>query len=290
MWKNGAKFDRITDMKTWSEAERSIVKTYRKELWARFVRGISEYDMIQEHDVIACCISGGKDSMLMAKLFQELKRHGKLDFDVKYIVMDPGYNEVNLKRIQDNAKKLEIPIEIHQTNIFNYVTTLEKNPCFICARMRRGHLYRIAKECGCNKIALGHHFDDAIETILIGMFYAGQYQAMMPKLHSDNFEGMELIRPMYLIHEQDIIRWCNHNDLHFIRCACKFTKDDEEEHFSKRKEIKQLIQELKKTNPYIEKNLYRSSQNVNISQVISYFDDDGKYHFLDHYDKEKKHE
>lgn len=273
-------------MKQLNEAERSIVKTYRKELWARFVKGISEYQMIQENDCIACCISGGKDSMLMAKLFQELKRHGKINFDVKYLVMDPGYNEENLQKIIDNAKKLEIPIEVFKTDIFQYVTTLDKNPCYICARMRRGHLYRIAKENGCNKIALGHHYDDAIETILLGMFYAGQYQTMMPKLHSDNFEGMELIRPMYLIRETDIIRWCKHNELDFIRCACKFTMDDETEHFSKRKEIKELIKELKKTNPFVEKNIFKSSMNVNLTQILSYFDDDGKYSFLDNYERE----
>lgn len=277
-------------MKTCNESERSIVKTYRKELWAAFVRGISDYDMIQENDCIACCISGGKDSMLMAKLFQELKRHGKIPFDVKYLVMDPGYNEANLNRIKENAEKLNIPIEIHKVDIFGYVSTLQKNPCYICARMRRGHLYRIAQEAGCNKIALGHHFDDVIETIMLSMLYAGQYQTMMPKLHSENFANMELIRPMYLIREQDIIRWCNHNDLNFIRCACKFTQDDEVEHFSKRKEIKELIQELKKTNPYVEKNIFKSAQNVNITQIISYFDDDHQYHFLDTYDKEKKDE
>lgn len=276
-------------MKTWNEAERSIVKTYRKELWAAFVRGISQYEMIQEKDVIACCISGGKDSMLMAKLFQELKRHGKMDFDVKYIVMDPGYNEANLQKILDNAKKLEIPVQVHKVNIFGYVTTLEKNPCYICARMRRGHLYRIAKENGCNKIALGHHYDDVIETILLGMFYAGQYQTMMPKLHSENYEGMELIRPMYLIREMDIVRWCNHNHLDFIRCACKFTNDDETEHFSKRREIKELIAELKKVNPFVEKNIFKSSTNVNLDQIIAWFDDNGQYHFLDHYE-DKKHE
>ncbi|MGN1345077.1 MAG: tRNA 2-thiocytidine biosynthesis TtcA family protein [Traorella sp.] len=277
-------------MKRINEAERSIVKTYRKELWAAFVRGISDFDMIQENDHIACCISGGKDSMLMAKLFQELKRHGKIPFEVKYLVMDPGYHQKNLEQIKQNAEKLDIPIEIYPTPIFQYVTTLEKNPCYICARMRRGHLYRIAKENGCNKIALGHHFDDVIETILLSMLYAGQYQTMMPKLHSENFESMELIRPMYYIREQDILRWCNHNQLEFIRCACKFTKDDELEHFSKRKEIKELIQNLKKVNPYVEKNIFKSSQNVNISQVISYFDDNGKYHFLDNYYKGDHHE
>lgn len=277
-------------MKRINEAERSIVKTYRKELWAPFVRAISDYNMIQPNDCIACCISGGKDSMLMAKLFQELKRHGKMPFDVKYLVMNPGYNEVNLQRIIDNANKLEIPIQIINTNIFDYVSTLDKNPCYICARMRRGYLYRIAQENGCNKIALGHHFDDVIETIMLSMLYAGQYQTMMPKLHSENFEGMELIRPMYLIREQDIYRWCNHNQLSFIRCACKFTQEDEVEHFSKRKEMKNLIQELKKVNPYVEKNIFKSAQNVNITQIISYFDDDKHYHFLDTYEKEKKDE
>ena len=277
-------------MRKINEAERSIVKTYRKELWSAFVKGICQFDMIQENDCIACCISGGKDSMLMAKLFQQLKRHGKFKFDVKYLVMDPGYNEANLEKIKENARKLEIPIEIHKTDIFQYVTTLDKNPCFICARMRRGHLYRIAKENGCNKISLGHHFDDAIETILMGMFYAGQYQTMMPKLHSDNYEGMELIRPMYLIREADIVRWCKYNELDFIRCACKFTHDDEEEHFSKRKEIKDLIHQLHQVNPCVEKNIYKSSMNVNVSQVISYFDDEGSYHFLDQYNKENEHE
>ena len=246
--------------------------------------------MIQPNDCIACCISGGKDSMLMAKLFQELKRHGKIPFEVKYLVMNPGYNQENLQRIIDNAQKLEIPIQVVNTNIFDYVSTLDKNPCYICARMRRGHLYRIAKENGCNKIALGHHYDDVIETILLSMFYAGQYQTMMPKLHSENYEGMELIRPMYLIREQDIYRWCNHNQLSFIRCACKFTQEDEVEHFSKRKEMKELIQKLKEVNPYVEKNIFKSAQNVNITQIISYFDDDHHYHFLDTYDKGEKHE
>lgn len=274
-------------MRIYNEAERSIVKTYRKELWAKFVHGISDYDMIKDGDCIACCISGGKDSMLMAKLFQELKIHSKFKFDVKYIVMDPGYNEANLNRILENAKKLNIPVEVHKADIFEYVSTLEKSPCYICARMRRGHLYRIAQENGCNKIALGHHYDDVIETILLSMFYSGQYQTMMPKLHSENFKGMELIRPMYLIREQDIIRWCKHNNLEFIRCACKFTQEDETEHFSKRKEMKELIQKLKEVNPYVEKNIFKSAENVNITQIVSYFNDDQVYHFLDTYDKEK---
>ena len=274
-------------MRKYNEAERSIVKTYRKELWAKFVHGVSDYDMIKDGDCIACCISGGKDSMLMAKLFQELKIHSKFKFDVKYIVMDPGYNEANLKRILENAEKLNIPVQVHKADIFEYVSTLDKSPCYICARMRRGHLYRIAQENGCNKIALGHHYDDVIETILLSMFYSGQYQTMMPKLHSENFEGMELIRPMYLIREQDILRWCKHNDLEFIRCACKFTEEDSTEHFSKRREMKELIQEMKKTNPYIEKNIFKSAENVNITQIVSYYNDDEVHHFLDTYDKEK---
>lgn len=274
-------------MRKYSEAERSIVKTYRKELWAKFVHGVSDYDMIKDGDCIACCISGGKDSMLMAKLFQELKIHSKFKFDVKYIVMDPGYNEANLNRILENAKKLNIPVEVHKADIFEYVSTLEKSPCYICARMRRGHLYRIAQENGCNKIALGHHYDDVIETILLSMFYSGQYQTMMPKLHSENFKGMELIRPMYLIREQDILRWCKHNDLEFIRCACRFTQEDEAEHFSKRREMKELIQEMKKVNPYVEKNIFKSAENVNITQIVSYYNDDEVYHFLDTYDTEK---
>ena len=274
-------------MRKYSEAERSIVKTYRKELWAKFVHGISDYDMIKDGDCIACCISGGKDSMLMAKLFQELKIHSKFKFDVKYIVMDPGYNEANLNRILENAKKLNIPVQVHKAEIFDYVSTIAKSPCYICARMRRGHLYRIAQENGCNKIALGHHYDDVIETILLSMFYSGQYQTMMPKLHSENFEGMELIRPMYLIRELDILRWCKHNDLEFIRCACKFTEEDSTEHFSKRREMKELIQEMKKTNPYIEKNIFKSAENVNITQIVSYYNDDEVHHFLDTYDKEK---
>lgn len=272
-------------MKSRVEAERSLIKTYRKELWSRFVKGISEYEMIQENDRIACCISGGKDSMLMAKLFQQLQYHNKFKFEVEFIVMDPGYNEANLNRIKENAAFLGIPIKIFNTDIFRYVSTLDKSPCFICARMRRGHLYRIAKECGCNKIALGHHYDDAIETTLLSMLYAGQFQTMMPKLHSDNFEGMELIRPMYLIHEADILRWCRHNELEFIRCACRFTEEDEDAHTSKRAEIKTLIAEMKKTNPYVEFNIFKSAENVNLNQILGYYDDERTYHFLENYDQ-----
>lgn len=275
-------------MRTCKEAERSIVKTYRKEIWARFVRGIKDYEMIQENDKIAVCISGGKDSMLMAKCFQELKRHGKMNFDLEFIVMDPGYNKENRARIEENAAFLEIPIKIFEVNLFNYVHTIQDSPCYICARMRRGHLYNIAQNLGCNKIALGHHFDDVIETILMGMLYGAQIQTMMPKLHSENFEGMELIRPMYLIKEVDIKRWCTHNELEFIRCACRFTEEDESAHISKRAEMKQLIEHFRKINPYIEYNIFKSVENVNLSTIISYKKDGQIVHFLDEYDQWEK--
>lgn len=206
------------------DIERSIIKTYRKSIWRKFVKGIQEYDLLQEHDKVAVCISGGKDSMLMAKLFQELQRHGKFDFELVFLVMDPGYNLENRKRIEENASLLNVPIHIFETTIFNSVVNITQNPCYLCARMRRGYLYKNAQELGCNKIALGHHFDDVIETILMGMTYGGQMQTMMPKLHSTNFKGMELIRPMYLVREEDIIKWANTNNLHFIQCACRFTE------------------------------------------------------------------
>ena len=272
---------------TTEKAELSLRKKFKKSIWCKFTKSINEYELVQPNDKIAVCISGGKDSMLMAKLFQELKRHDKFPFEVVFLVMDPGYNENNRLKIEENAAKLSVPVTIFESDIFGSVVHIEKNPCYICARMRRGYLYSKAKELGCNKIALGHHFDDVIETILLSMFYSGQYQTMMPKLHSENFEGMELIRPMYLIREQDILRWCKHNDLEFIRCACKFTEEDSTEHFSKRREMKELIQEMKKTNPYIEKNIFKSAENVNITQIVSYYNDDKVHHFLDTYDKEK---
>lgn len=277
-------------MKTCLEIERSILKSFRKSLWAPFVRAIQTYDLIQDGDKIAVCISGGKDSIVLAKLFQEIKRHGKMNFELEFLVMDPGYNEVNRQKIIDNCEHLNIPIKIFNENIFGYVSTIKDSPCYLCARMRRGTLYRLARDLGCNKIALGHHFDDVIETILMGMLYGAQMQTMMPKLHSDNFEGMELIRPMYLIKEADVIRWCKYNELEFIRCACKFTEDDETEHHSKRAEIKQLIQHFRTVNPYIEYNIFRSVENVNLDTLISYHDETTRVHFLDHYNdkKEKK--
>lgn len=271
------------------EVERSIVKKFRKEIWRKFTKAVNEYELIQDSDKIAVCISGGKDSMLMAKLFQELERHGQKNFEVVYLVMNPGYNDINYQTIQDNAKLLQVPITVFQSEIFDIVADVGDNPCYLCARMRRGHLYSKAKELGCNKIALGHHFDDVIETILMGMLYGGQVQTMMPKLHSTNFEGMELIRPLYLVREEDIIHWMNYNQLHFIQCACRFTESCAScggtEKGSKRAEVKELIRELRKKNPYIEKNIFRSVENVNLKTIIAYKQDGVKHHFLDEYEK-----
>ena len=274
------------------EIEKSIRKKFHKVLFSRFAKAINEYDMIQENDKIAVCISGGKDSMLMAKLFQELKRHNKFPFELVFLVMDPGYSEANRKIIENNAKLMDIPITIFESQIFDAVYDIEDSPCYLCARMRRGYLYSHAKELGCNKIALGHHYDDVIETILMGMLYGGQVQTMMPKLHSTNFEGMELIRPMYLIREDDIKHWRDYNDLHFIQCACRFTDTcttcrTDGSSKSKRMEIKQLIQTLKKTNPFIESNIFKSVENVNLRTIIAYKEDGVKHHFLEHYDEWK---
>lgn len=270
------------------QVEESIRKKFRKKVWCKFTKAINEYELVKEGDCIAVCISGGKDSMLMAKLFQELKHHNKFDFKVKFIVMDPGYSPANRKVIEENAKRLNIPITIFESDIFDSVYHVEKSPCYLCARMRRGHLYNYAKEMGCNKIALGHHYDDVIETILMGMLYGAQIQTMMPKLHSTNFEGMELIRPMYLIREDDIKHWRDYNDLHFIQCACHFTDtcttcDPDGRTVSKRMEIKQLIARLKEVNPYVENNIFRSVENVNLSTIIAYKKDGVKHSFLETY-------
>lgn len=271
------------------EIEKSIRKKFHKVLFSRFAKAINEYDMIQENDKIAVCISGGKDSMLMAKLFQELKRHNKFPFELVFLVMDPGYSEANRKIIENNAKLMDIPITIFESQIFDAVYDIEDSPCYLCARMRRGYLYSHAKELGCNKIALGHHYDDVIETILMGMLYGGQVQTMMPKLHSTNFEGMELIRPLYLIREDDIKAWRDYNHLHFIQCACKFTDTcttcNNEETRSKRVEVKQLIAKLKETNPFVESNIFKSVENVNLDTVIGYKAGGVRHHFLDTYDE-----
>ena len=271
-----------------AQVEKSIRKKFRKNIWCKFTKAINQYELVKEGDCIAVCISGGKDSMLMAKLFQELKLHNKFPFEVKFVVMDPGYSPENRKVIEENARKLKVPVHIFESDIFESVYHIEKSPCYLCARMRRGDLYNFAKELGCNKIALGHHYDDVIEKILMGMLYGAQIQTMMPKLHSTNFEGMELIRPLYLIREDDIKAWRDYNDLRFIQCACKFTDTcttcNNEENQSKRIEIKQLIAELKKKNPYVEAHIFKSVENVNIETVIAYKKDGVKHHFLDDYD------
>ena len=273
------------------DIERSIIKKFRKPIWRRFTKAIREYELVQDGDKIAVCISGGKDSMLMAKLFQELSRHGKKNFEVVFLVMNPGYNEINYQTIKDNAKILNVPITVFESDIFNIVASEEQSPCYLCARMRRGYLYSKAKELGCNKIALGHHYDDVIETILMGMLYGAQVQTMMPKLHSTNFEGMELIRPLYLIREADIIHWANYNDLHFIQCAYRFTEHCAScggtEKGSKRAEIKELIHELAQKDPVIEYNIFRSVENVNLNTVIGYKQDGVRHNFLDTYDDVK---
>ena len=271
------------------EVEQSLRKKFKKKIWSKFTKAINTYELVKPGDKIAVCISGGKDSMLMAKCFQELKVHNKFDFEVKFLVMDPGYSPENRKVIEDNAKKLNIPITIFESDIFESVFNVEKSPCYLCARMRRGHLYHFAKDMGCNKIALGHHYDDVIETILMGMLYSGQIQTMMPKLHSTNFEGMELIRPLYLVREDDIKAWRDYNDLHFIQCACKLTDTcttcNNEENQSKRIEIKNLISELKKTNRFVEGNIFKSVENVNLNTIVAYKKDGVKHNFLDTYDE-----
>ena len=270
------------------EVELSIRKKFRKSIWCKFTKAINEYELVKPGDKIAVCISGGKDSMLMAKLFQELKLHNKFEFEVKFLVMDPGYSPANRKVIEENARKMNIPITIFESDIFESVFNVEKSPCYLCARMRRGHLYHYAKELGCNKIALGHHYDDVIETILMGMLYSAQVQTMMPKLHSTNFEGMELIRPLYLVREDDIKAWRDYNGLHFIQCACKFTDtctSCNNENRSKRVEVKELIAKLKEVNQYVEGNIFKSVENVNLETVVAYKKDGVKHHFLDTYDE-----
>ena len=271
------------------DIEQSLRKKFKKTIWSKFTKAVREYELVQEGDKIAVCISGGKDSMLMAKLFQELQRHHKVNFDLVFLVMDPGYSKENRAIIENNAKKLGIPITVFESDIFDAVFEIEKSPCYLCARMRRGHLYHKAQELGCNKIALGHHYDDVIETILMGMLYGAQMQTMMPKLHSTNFEGMQLIRPLYLVREDDIKKWRDYNHLYFLQCACKFTEtcsscQDNGQNNSKRLEVKNLIREMKKTNPYVEGNIFKSVENVNLSTVIAYKKDGVKHHFLETYD------
>lgn len=274
------------------QIERTIMKKFRKQIWTPFVHAVKEYQLIQENDRVCVCISGGKDSMLLAKLMQMLHRFSDFPFEVAFLVMDPGYNKVNREQIEKNAKLLAIPITIYESEIFDIANSTEKSPCYLCARMRRGHLYAKAKEMGCNKIALGHHLSDVIETTLMGMLYGAQIQGMMPKLHSLNFEGMELIRPLYDINENDIIAWRDYNDLTFIQCACRFTEGttvgEEGESNSKRMETKMIIKKLKEINPEIESNIFNSLHNVNLDTFLEYKSDGVRHSFLEHYDDEKE--
>lgn len=276
-------------MEKYVEIERSIIKKFRKDIWSKFIKAISDYELIKENDNIMVCISGGKDSFLLAKCIQELIKHGKFPFTAHYVVMDPGYNKVNRQLIEKNAKLLNVPIEIFETNIFDVTAKVEGNPCYLCARMRRGYLYSKAKELGCNKIALGHHFDDVIETTLLSMFYGSEIKTMMPKLHSDNFKGLELIRPLYLIKESAVLAWKKYNELTFINCACRFTENCTivDDGTSKRKEMKNLVDNLRKTNPSIDNNIFTSMNNINLNCVLG-TKKDGKYtSFLDNYDNKK---
>ena len=281
----------ITIEESKNRAEESIRKKFHKTLFSPFAKACKTYELIQEKDYIAVCIFGGKDSMLMAKLFQEIKRHRQVDFDLTFLVMDPGYNEENRILIEENAKRLGIPVTIFESTIFDSVDSIDKNPCYLCARMRRGYLYSKAKELGCNKIALGHHYDDVIETILMSMLYSGQIQTMMPKLHSTNFEGMELIRPLYLIREEDICKWRDYNNLRFLQCACHFTEtcstcNEDGTIASKRLDTKRLIAKLKENNPYVEGNIFKSVENVNIDTIIEYKKNGVRHNFLEIYNNE----
>lgn len=274
-------------MQKYELIEKSIVKKYRKEIWIKFIAGIKEYQLIQEGDKIAVCISGGKDSMLMAKCMQHLQKYSEFNFDVEYLVMDPGYNPINRQVIIDNAECLNIPIKIFESNIFDVVAGADRSPCYLCAKMRRGHLYKNAQDLGCNKIALGHHFDDVIETILMSMLYGAEIRTMMPKLHSTNYKGMELIRPMYMVKEADIIAWKRYNDLQFIQCACRFTENcvlGDNGGGSKREEMKVLIKKFRQTNSNIEMNIFKSVHNVNLETLIGYRDGEIQHKFLDEYD------
>ena len=274
------------------EIENSIIKKFKKTIWNRFIKGIKEYQLIEENDKIAGCISGGKDSMLIAKCMQRLQRYSEVPFEVVYLVMDPGYNPINRQKIEENAKLLGLPIQIFETNIFDIVADIDDSPCYLCARMRRGYLYNHALSLECNKIALGHHFDDVIETILMGMLYGAQVQTMMPKLHSKNFEGMELIRPLYMVKEADIIAWKEYRDLQFIQCACRFTENctmcDNGGGGSKRQEIKMLIKKLRTIHPNVDISIFRSVENVNLDTIISYHRGKDVHHFLDTYHQEKE--
>ena len=273
-------------MEFYQEVERSLITTYRKRIWSPFTKAVRDYQLIQPGDKIAVCISGGKDSMLLAKLIQELQKHGPVNFEAIYLCMDPGYADENRKLLLENARRLHVPLQMFDSPIFDVVVGVDKNPCYLCARMRRGYLYCKAQELGCNKIALGHHFSDMIETVVMGMLYGGQIQTMMPKLYSTHFPGMELIRPLYMVHEDDIIAWSSHHSLRFLQCACKFTAQSKHnEMLSKRKTVKGMIREWKKTNPQVEQNIFKSVHSVNLNTILGYKTDDSEYFFLDDYEE-----
>lgn len=262
------------------EVERSIIKTYRKDIWRKFTKAVTIYDLIKDGDKIAVCISGGKDSFLLAKCMQEIKKHGKIKFDLEFIVMDPGYSKENLEKVKKNADLLGIPIKVYESTIFDSLKSMDvKSPCYMCARMRRGHLYKFASDLGCNKIALGHHYNDVIETIMLGILYNGEIVSMLPKIKSKNFPGMELIRPLYLVRESAIINWLKYNELEFINCACPLKKED-----SKRAEVKELIKKLRETNKFVEYNIFKSVENININQVMGYINNDKRYNYYDDYE------
>ena len=263
-----------------SDIERSIIKTYRKDIWRKFTKAVTIYDLIKDGDKIAVCISGGKDSFLLAKCMQEIKKHGKIKFDLEFIVMDPGYSKENLEKVKKNADLLGIPIKVYESTIFDSLKSMDvKSPCYMCARMRRGHLYKFAQDLGCNKIALGHHYNDVIETIMLGILYNGEIVSMLPKIKSKNFPGMELIRPLYLVRESAIINWLKYNELEFINCACPLKKED-----SKRAEVKELIKKLRETNKFVEYNIFKSVENININQVMGYLKDNERYNYYDDYE------
>ena len=264
-----------------SDIERSIIKTYRKDIWRKFTKAVTIYNLIQDNEKIAVCISGGKDSFLLAKCMQEIKKHGKIKFDLEFIVMDPGYSKENLDKVKKNAELLGIPIHVYESTIFESLKSMDvKSPCYMCARMRRGHLYKFASDLGCNKIALGHHYNDVIETIMLGILYNGEIVSMLPKIKSKNFPGMELIRPLYLVRESAIINWLKYNELEFINCACPLKKED-----SKRAEVKELIKKLRETNKFVEYNIFKSVENININQVMGYIDNDKRYNYYDDYEE-----
>lgn len=287
VWNHEKRLYMARELKTYEKIERSLITKYRKEIWHPFIDAVAKYELINEGDKIAVCISGGKDSFCMAKLVQELHRHGRVPFDVVYLVMDPGYNEINRAKIESNARLLNIPVQIYESNIFDVANSQDHSPCYLCAKMRRGWLYNKAKELGCNKIALGHHFDDVIETTVMSMFYSSQIRAMLPKLHSDHFEGMELIRPLYKVHEKDIIAWKNYNDLEFIQCACRFTENcticDNGSGGSKRQEIKNLIKKMKRETPDLDQSIFNAIHSVQLDTMPGYSYHGKAHSFLEDY-------